>query len=275
MCPGLLPGHSAGVLLPNAGCSHGLADLLACRRDGSAQLTCSLCFLYSSGARPVLNEMTHLLLLQALPYVCLLIAMLFFIYAIIGMQVSTDISVCISLAQTGWTSMSSALCTAASLVLARHCFTQSRCPGRFRGWNSLFGSFRATCPGGAAMGLFSQAPQLPSQLVPLEMWPWGLSWARCVVAAFKSPPLCLEVTPYLQLPSSPQRLISCLRDLVNSILPFPSEWLDHSGDPCSPPCPSVECLCCSHAADGLLGLPCLETCNDLSDGGRSAEHGKM
>jgi hypothetical protein len=27
-------------------------------------------------------------LLQALPYVCLLIAMLFFIYAIIGMQVS-------------------------------------------------------------------------------------------------------------------------------------------------------------------------------------------
>lgn len=29
-----------------------------------------------------------LLTLQALPYVCLLIAMLFFIYAIIGMQVS-------------------------------------------------------------------------------------------------------------------------------------------------------------------------------------------
>lgn len=29
------------------------------------------------------------LLLQALPYVCLLIAMLFFIYAIIGMQVNT------------------------------------------------------------------------------------------------------------------------------------------------------------------------------------------
>ena len=35
-----------------------------------------------------------MLLLQALPYVCLLIAMLFFIYAIIGMQVSTDISAC-------------------------------------------------------------------------------------------------------------------------------------------------------------------------------------
>lgn len=34
-----------------------------------------------------MHEMTHLLLLQALPYVCLLIAMLFFIYAIIGMQV--------------------------------------------------------------------------------------------------------------------------------------------------------------------------------------------
>jgi hypothetical protein len=31
-------------------------------------------------------------LLQALPYVCLLIAMLFFIYAIIGMQVSWSIS---------------------------------------------------------------------------------------------------------------------------------------------------------------------------------------
>lgn len=35
-----------------------------------------------------------MLLLQALPYVCLLIAMLFFIYAIIGMQVSTDSSAC-------------------------------------------------------------------------------------------------------------------------------------------------------------------------------------
>lgn len=31
---------------------------------------------------------TSLLSFQALPYVCLLIAMLFFIYAIIGMQVS-------------------------------------------------------------------------------------------------------------------------------------------------------------------------------------------
>ena len=30
-------------------------------------------------------------LLQALPYVCLLIAMLFFIYAIIGMQVSVEV----------------------------------------------------------------------------------------------------------------------------------------------------------------------------------------
>jgi hypothetical protein len=29
-------------------------------------------------------------MVQALPYVCLLIAMLFFIYAIIGMQVSRD-----------------------------------------------------------------------------------------------------------------------------------------------------------------------------------------
>lgn len=45
--------------------------------------------------------MTHLLLLQALPYVCLLIAMLFFIYAIIGMQVSTDISVCTPMVRTG------------------------------------------------------------------------------------------------------------------------------------------------------------------------------
>lgn len=35
------------------------------------------------------NELSLLSLLQqALPYVCLLIAMLFFIYAIIGMQVS-------------------------------------------------------------------------------------------------------------------------------------------------------------------------------------------
>lgn len=234
MCPGLLPGHGAGVLLPNVGCSQGLADLLACRRDGSAQLTWLLCFLYSSGAGPLLNEMTHLLLLQALPYVCLLIAMLFFIYAIIGMQVSTDISVCIPLARTGWTSMSSALCTAASLVPACHCFTRSRCPGRSRGWNSLFGSCRAICPGGAATGLFSQALQLPSQLVPLEMWPWGLSWACCAAAAFKSPPLLLEITPYLQLPRSPPRLFSCLRDLVSSLLPFPSEWLDHGSDPCSP-----------------------------------------
>lgn len=134
----------------------------------------------------MLNEMTHLLILQALPYVCLLIAMLFFIYAIIGMQVSTDISACIPLARTGWTSMSSALCTAASLVPACHCFTQSRCPGRSRGWNSLFGSCRATRLGGPATGLFSQAPQLFSRLVPLEMWPWGLSWASCATAAFKS-----------------------------------------------------------------------------------------
>lgn len=192
MCPCLLPGHGVGVLLPNAGCSQGLADLLACRRDGLAQLTCSLCFLYSSGAGPLLNEMTHLLILQALPYVCLLIAMLFFIYAIIGMQVSTDISVCIPLAQTGWTSVSSALCTAASLVPACHCFTHSRCPARSRGWNSLFGSCRAMIPGGAAVGLFSQAPQLPSQLAPLEMWPWGLSWASCMMAAFKLPPLCFR-----------------------------------------------------------------------------------
>lgn len=125
MRPGLLPGHGAGLLLPNAGCSQGFA---ACRRDGSAQLTCSLCFLYSSGAGPVLNEMTHLLLLQALPYVCLLIAMLFFIYAIIGMQVSTDISVCIPLARTGWTSTSSALCIAASLVPACHSFTHHGVP---------------------------------------------------------------------------------------------------------------------------------------------------
>ena len=75
----------------------------------------------------MLNEMTHVLLLQALPYVCLLIAMLFFIYAIIGMQVSTDLSVHIPLAWTGWMSMSSALCTAASLVPACRCFTWSRC----------------------------------------------------------------------------------------------------------------------------------------------------
>lgn len=77
----------------------------------------------------MLNEITHLLLLQALPYVCLLIAMLFFIYAIIGMQVSTDISVCIPLARAGWTSMSSMLCVAGSLMPACH-FTWSLCPGR-------------------------------------------------------------------------------------------------------------------------------------------------
>lgn len=40
--------------------------------------------------------MGFILLLQALPYVCLLIAMLFFIFAIIGMQVIT---------QTRWTRM--------------------------------------------------------------------------------------------------------------------------------------------------------------------------
>lgn len=42
-----------------------------------------------------------------------------------------------------------------------------------------------------------------------------------------------------------------------------------------PPCPSAEGLCCSRAADGLLGLLCSGTCDDLPDGGRSAEHGKM
>lgn len=93
-CLGLLPGDGLGVLLPNAV----LKLSLACRGYRSTQLTCSLCFLYSSGAGPMLKEMTHLLLLQALPYVCLLIAMLFFIYAIIGMQVSTDVAVCIPLA---------------------------------------------------------------------------------------------------------------------------------------------------------------------------------
>lgn len=56
------------------------------------QFTCSLLFLYASGAGPELKEMTHVLPSQALPYVCLLIAMLFFIYAIIGMQVGTDSS---------------------------------------------------------------------------------------------------------------------------------------------------------------------------------------
>lgn len=47
VCPGLFPGCGAGVLLTNAGSSQGLAALLACRTDGGAQLTCSLCFLYS------------------------------------------------------------------------------------------------------------------------------------------------------------------------------------------------------------------------------------
>lgn len=47
-----------------------------------------------------MDEMTHLLLLQALPYVCLLIAMLFFIYAIIGMQVRQTCP-CVSLWH-GW-----------------------------------------------------------------------------------------------------------------------------------------------------------------------------
>lgn len=56
------------------------------------QFTCSLLFLCASGAGPELKEMTHVLPSQALPYVCLLIAMLFFIYAIIGMQVGTDSS---------------------------------------------------------------------------------------------------------------------------------------------------------------------------------------
>lgn len=96
----------------------------------------------------MLTEMTHVLLLQALPYVCLLIAMLFFIYAIIGMQVSTDISVCIPRVRTGWTNMSSALCTAASLVPACHCFAWSRCLGRSRGWNSLLGAAELHALGG-------------------------------------------------------------------------------------------------------------------------------
>lgn len=62
---------------------------------------------------------------------------------------------------------------------------------------------------------------------------------------------------------------------MSSLLPFQSKWLDHSGDPAHcPPFPSAEGLCCSRAADGLLGLSCLGTCNDLPDGGRSAEHGK-
>jgi hypothetical protein len=39
--------------------------------------------------------------LQALPYVCLLIAMLFFIYAIIGMQVRT-ITISFSVVQGGF-----------------------------------------------------------------------------------------------------------------------------------------------------------------------------
>lgn len=47
----------------------------------------------------MIDEVTHLLLLQALPYVCLLIAMLFFIYAIIGMQVRQTCP-CVPLAQT-------------------------------------------------------------------------------------------------------------------------------------------------------------------------------
>jgi hypothetical protein len=42
----------------------------------------------SAGAVVSLINYYLLLPLQALPYVCLLIAMLFFIYAIIGMQVS-------------------------------------------------------------------------------------------------------------------------------------------------------------------------------------------
>lgn len=42
----------------------------------------------SRGGRPGLSQ--ALPLLQALPYVALLIAMLFFIYAVIGMQVSSN-----------------------------------------------------------------------------------------------------------------------------------------------------------------------------------------
>ena len=78
-------------------------------------------------------------------------------------------------------------------------------------------------------------------LYPWRCGPWGLSWASGVSAAFKSPPLCfigtsiLEMTPHLQLPSSPQRLLSRLMDLASSLLPFPSKQLGHSGDPCSPP----------------------------------------
>lgn len=66
--------------------------------------------------------------------------------------------------------------TAASLVPACRCLTQSPCPPRALGCNSLFQSCRATCPGGAARGSFRQTSQLPCSFVPLERWPWGLSW---------------------------------------------------------------------------------------------------
>ena len=46
--------------------------------------------------------MTIHLLFQALPYVCLLILMLFFIYAIIGMQVSVDGNIYTSLNCIHW-----------------------------------------------------------------------------------------------------------------------------------------------------------------------------
>lgn len=165
--------------------------------------------------------MTHLLLLQALPYVCLLIAMLFFIYAIIGMQVSTDISVCIPLVRTG--------CGPAGPACPQH-YTQQ--PAlclpvitslRHGVWQGPEGG--TACLGAAKTHPLGDLPKdcsvkLHSCLPNLSTWRCGLGDSAghpMVAAAFKSPPLFFtgnsvsEMTPHLQLPSSSQSLISCLK----------------------------------------------------------------
>jgi hypothetical protein len=55
-------------------------------------ITSALCSgpLYTCLLKDELHCILNETLVQALPYVCLLIAMLFFIYAIIGMQVSRE-----------------------------------------------------------------------------------------------------------------------------------------------------------------------------------------
>lgn len=155
----------------------------------------------------MLHEMTHLLLLQALPYVCLLIAMLFFIYAIIGMQVSTDVAGCIPLVWTGWTILSSALlhssqpCACPSLL---HSVVVSRKVLRAE---ELIWDLQGHMPWESCHG-FAQSSSTACTLGDVALGTLlGILRGSCFQTAT---PSFNNYSYYLWLPSSPQRLISRL-----------------------------------------------------------------